>query len=347
MTPLLTRLAREELPDMAPANFAMVMATGIVAIALHNAGLPASARGVALVGAVMWFCNIVLLLARTATAPRRFLADFSHAGRGPGFLTLIAATEVMGSCSLLLFANAPVARLFFLLGATLWPVLLSAILVALITTDNKLPLEKSVNGAWLLPTVSTQSLVVLGASLLAAPSSPLPALALLLLFLLGIALYFLIMPLLLYRLFFKHISPEALSATFWINAGAMAITCLAGVRLYPILTHTPELAALAPAVALCTYGAWALATFWLPCLLLMGLWRHILKPYPFRYAVEYWSMVFPLGMYTVCTQALQSLHPFWFTTPARLSLIAAATAWAIVLSAFCLSLHSKIRNKAK
>jgi len=223
----------------------------------------------------------------------------------------------------------------FWFGTGLWPVLLSGVMVALFVSANKLPLEKSVSGAWLLLSVSTQSIVVLGSLLMAAAPSAFGVLGMTMLFLMGTALYFMVIPFILYRLFFKHVSPAGLSATFWINAGAMALTCLAGVRLFPLLARFPELSDLVVPVKAMAVGAWGLATFWLPGLLLLGLWRHVLKGYPFGYGVEYWSMVFPLGMYTVCTQALRAVYPFWPATLAQVGLTVAVAAWCVVCASFC------------
>jgi tellurite resistance protein TehA-like permease len=52
---------------------------------------------------------------------------------------------------------------------------------------------------------------------------------------------------------------------------------------------------------------WATATWWIPMLLILGVWRHGIRKFPLRYDPLYWGAVFPLGMYTVCTSGCHSV----------------------------------------
>src|SRR5690625_7330121 len=54
---------------------------------------------------------------------------------------------------------------------------------------------------------------------------------------------------------------------------------------------------------------WSFGTWWIPLLLILGVWRHMIHQITFPWSVRgyhhsYWAMVFPLCMYTVCTYSL-------------------------------------------
>jgi len=59
-----------------------------------------------------------------------------------------------------------------------------------------------------------------------------------------------------------------------------------------------------------TLGMWAWATWWIPLLVLFGLWKHAVRRAPLRYTPMLWSLVFPLGMYALASLRLSLAAQF-------------------------------------
>jgi tellurite resistance protein TehA-like permease len=84
---------------------------------------------------------------------------------------------------------------------------------------------------------------------------------------------------------------------------------------------------------------WATATWWIPMLLILGLWRHVYRKLPLRYDPLYWGAVFPLGMYTACTVRLsQAVDAPFLTAIPRVSIWVAVAAYAVTLGGMLVSL---------
>lgn len=301
--------------EQAPANFAMVMATGIVSLAVAQRGMKTAALAMLALNAVLLLSLLTGLGARLALFPRRALQDAAHPLRGPGYFTLPAALCVLGRQCGVLLPNLPgthTAQMLFGLAAMLWAVFVWGVLLARITSakeNSRQDAPPAINGAWLVAVVSTQGLVVLGSHVFPGAQDADGAAALLMvaLFGTGFALYGMLITIILYRLAFFPLAAKDLSPSFWINAGAMAITTLAGCELTHMLHASSQLAALAPTLQGLTIMAWGLSTWWFGLLLPLGIWRHVIQRVPLRYNPEYWGLVFPLGMYTVCTVSLLEL----------------------------------------
>ena len=144
-------------------------------------------------------------------------------------------------------------------------------------------------------------------------------------------LYIWIISLIFYRYTFFRLSPSDLSPPYWINMGAVAISTLAGTMLVANASHSPMLADLLPFIKGFTLLFWATATWWIPMLVILGLWRHVYQKFPLRYDPQYWGVVFPLGMYTVATfRLVQHLNlPFLSPVP-NVFVFVAVGAWGLV-----------------
>ena len=306
---------RTALADMSPANFGMVMATGIVSMGCNMLGLHALALVLfalnLLLYAVMW----VLYLARLVLFRQRFLNDLLDHLRGPGFFTAVAATNVVGSQCLLLVHWTRVGVAFWIIGLALWLLLTYTIFTVLTIKENKPTLDRGISGGWLLAVVATQSVAVLSALLATHIDQPLRlelnffALSM---WLWGGMLYIWMMSLIFYRYTFFPFSPGDLSPPYWINMGAMAISTLAGSLLIINTPDAPFIASLLPFLKGFTVFYWATGTWWIPMLLVLAVWRYGTKQFGLHYDPLYWGAVFPLGMYAACTQEMRLAMGFDF-----------------------------------
>ena len=86
--------------------------------------------------------------------------------------------------------------------------------------------------------------------------------------------------------------------------GAMAISTLAGSLLILNTPHAPFLNSMLPFLKGFTVFYWATGTWWIPMLLVLAIWRHVVRRFPFTYDPMYWGAVFPLGMYAVSTMRM-------------------------------------------
>jgi tellurite resistance protein TehA-like permease len=303
------RAAGWGLREMHPAYFAMAMATGIVSIACHLVGFRWIAVALFWLNVALYAGLWGLTVIRTVRYPAAVVADLRSHGRGVGFFTSVAGTCVLGSQFLVVGELPRVALCLWVLGIVLWAVLTYGILSALTVLRSKPPLSVGIHGGWLVAVVAAQSVAVLGAQL--APTLPRHQLGVLffalVMWLGGGMLYVWIIGLIFYRYTFFEMKPSDMSPPYWINMGAVAISTLAGTMLLAAAPHATLLGDLLPFIKGVTLAFWATATWWIPMLVILGVWRHVYRRFPLRYDPLYWGAVFPLGMYTACTFRLATV----------------------------------------
>lgn len=316
-----------------PAYFALVMATGIISIAAHDRGLLNFANALFALNIAAFAVLALLTGLRLVRYPRLFFRDLTDHLVAPGFFTTVAACAILGVQLLLMAHDLAGAVAMLVLGTVLWVGLTYTIFTAFTVKSKKPRLEDGLSGAWLIGVVATQSLAVLAA--LVARDWPQPSRLELNFFALSMWLwggmfYIWIISLIFYRYNFFHFSPGDLSPPYWINMGAMAISALAGARLIENAPDAPFLASLLEFVKGFTVFYWATGTWWIPMLLVLGVWRHGIERFPLRYDPLYWGAVFPLGMYEVATREMTLVLDLPFLVPLlTIAFVAAVGAWAL------------------
>jgi tellurite resistance protein TehA-like permease len=320
------------LRDFFPGYFALVMGTGVVAVAarlLHYSALSWPLFAIALAAyPILW----IILLARILRFPRDVVADFASHDRGPTFLTIVAANGVLGSEFAVFGTLTWLLPVLFWFSLVLWAVLVYGFLSMVTVRIAKPDLEHGLNGAWLLLVVATESLAVLSCLLARRTGAPSPLVfASLAFYLLGSMLYVLLSALIFFRWVFRPMHAAEMGAPWWINTGAVAMATLAGARLMALSSSGVDsnLAPLLRLVAPFTVLLWATSTFWIPLLVILFIWKEMQRG-PRGYDPGLWSAVFPLGMYVAATHdyATVARLPFLDTIPQALFWVAFA-AWVL------------------
>lgn len=346
-------LAGRALSTLDPGYFAWVMASGIVSVGTGLLGYAVLSR------VVLGFTVAAFVALTLAYAARVVLywASFRQSLRDPAtamaYFTVVAGTDVLATR--LSMAGHPLPTLVLGGAASVVWLALTYGLPCSIVVAAKRPVLGEINGTWLIWVVGTQSLSIV-ASAASATARPgplreqLPAVAISL-WGVGVMLYIILIVTIFLRLLLVEVTPAEMGPAYWIAMGATAISARAAAGI--LVLHGPGTAALVASLRPFLLGfsvvLWAFGTWWVPLLVLFGFWRYLGRGYSKAYEPRLWSVVFPLGMYTVASWSLGRAGGFGFMVAvARAWVWVGVAAWAAVMLAMAMALAKALsRHRRK
>lgn len=298
------------LEGLYPGYFTLTMATGIIAIGMDLLEMRLLSGLMYRVTLASWWMLSGLFVWRLLRYPKALWADLTNPRVTFSFFTFVAATCVSGLL-LLLHGHDYLALLSLAAAFAAWAVLLYCSFGVLTLTHGERTL-KIVDGGWLICIVGTQSLVLLGVKVVPGVGAlgGVMMLSLYMLWMLGLILYGIFVTLFAYRIFFMEMEFDDYTPHMWVIMGAAAISANASSALAvsdPVIHVLFEVHPFVDSMALLT---WAWATWWLPLLIIISFWKHVVHRIPLGYDPRQWSIVFPLGMYTVASVQLSVAAEF-------------------------------------
>ena len=321
---------------MDPGYFAAVMATGIVSIGTDLLGYQALSR------VVLGF-TVAAFATLTAAYSWRIIGlrpSFRRSLRDPttamAYFPVVAGTNVLATR--LAMAGHPLATLILAgCASVVWAVLTYGLPWSIVAAARR-PVLGEINGTWLIWVVATQSLAIVAAVL--TPDAPIHALrehlaaVAVCLWGVGVMLYLVLIVIIFLRLLLVEVTPAEMGPAYWIAMGATAISVRAAAGILSL--HGPGaevVTTLRPFLLGLSVVLWAFGTWWIPLLVAFGVWRYLIRSYPSTYEPRLWSVVFPLGMYTVASYSLGKATPGldFMTSIARVWVFVGLGSWVAVL----------------
>ncbi|MGH9170568.1 MAG: tellurite resistance/C4-dicarboxylate transporter family protein [Acidimicrobiales bacterium] len=336
LPPVPEGLCKRAIATLDPGYFAWVMATGIISVGTDLIGEHVLSE-VVLAVTVAAYAGLVLAYAARLVwfwpFVRQSAADPTTA---MAYFTVVAGTDVLAA-RLAMAGHSLFALGLGTGGAAVWLVLTYALPWSIVAAARR-PVLGEINGTWLVWVVATQSLSITAA--IVSPHAPsawlradLPAVAVCL-WGLGVMLYLVLIVIIFLRLLLIEVTPAEMGPAYWIAMGATAISVRAAAGI--LVLHGPQatllVAVMRPFVIGLSVVLWAFGTWWIPLLVLLGIWRYVVRHYPRSYEPRLWNVVFPLGMYTVASFTLGQVAGLGFmASVARVWVWVGVAAWVAVL----------------
>ena len=324
-----------------PAYFAMVMSTGIISIASKLLGFTGIAYALFYINIAAYAILLPFQTIRVFVFWDNLYKDLCNPKLSLVFFTTVAATNVLGAQFITIVNQPEIAKIFWYFGIFLW-VAVSLFAFSILFIKCEEGPESVIHGGWLIATVGTQSVAVLGAGLASkfVGCGSFVLFSSIVWWMIGAFLYVILITLLFYRLVFFKLAPEAMIPPYWINMGAIAITTLAGSI---ICLTIPKIGGVYPDFLTFIKGFtlffWSFGTWWIPLLIILGIWKFVVRKQQFKYTPLDWGMVFPLGMYTACTFKLsQAIGIPFVANISKYFIYLAYIAWTIIFVSMIISM---------
>ena len=323
-------MLKEYIKNFYPGSFALVMSTGILSIASRLFQLELISKILFLLNNCFFIVLLIVFFIHLTAYFPSFKQQLSTPSKAPGFLTIVAGSCILAN-EYVLQEQYKAATFLWVFSILCWLVLVYSFVALSVLKRVKAPLEKALDGSWLLLVVSTQAIVITGAFIAEHLAIPTNVTSFILFcgWLLGVFLYFVIATIIFFRLVFSPVHPAEITPAYWIDTGAAAISVVAGAALLPLFNSLPGVNEFIPLVKSFVTMLWCIASWWIPLLVILESWRHIKSG--FTYSPAYWSLVFPLGMYTVASSRMEEQWGFNFLhSIAGLFLVLSYVVWLIV-----------------
>ncbi len=281
--------------EPSPDVFATVMATGIVSIAARDHHYTMLSRVLGTVASLGLAVLVVVVIAAAVGTGRKLFWDTADPDVTLRMFTFVAACAVLDTR---LSFNSAMLRALGVIALLAWLVLI-VLTARNMSAHRWTALRDHAHGAWELASVGTSGLAIVMAQLswhtghrdwliVAGP-----------VWLAAIGIYLLMTWLILWRTVVERRDHDGFAPDSWIMMGGLAIATLAGDELHQQLSGWP-----AAAVRGVSVVAWIAATLWIPPLIYFGLHRITQRPEVLQFTGAWWSLVFPLGMYSAATSAM-------------------------------------------
>lgn len=275
------------------------MGSGIVSMSLHLCGFVVASFVLLMIAAIGYVLLVGLNVWRFIAHRTAMAEDFNDVRKSFGFFTFVAGTAVLGSRLAMSGWWTP-AVILLIIAAITWLALGYLVPLFAVVGKAERPILEGANGSWFIWVVGAQSVAVLAATLEPhlAESRDLLAITAVFTWSLGVVLYVAVAVFVALRIMTYRLDPYEFNPTYWVSMGALAITVVAAARIAE-MASSPMVDATRGLVAGMAVLFWCFATWLVPALFGMGIWRHWVRRVPLIYEPSLWSIVFPLGMYSV------------------------------------------------